>query len=306
MRTEGVERVPAESTITEVLRRHGKLEQRAAEHPGAFQRFERAEPNELWQMDFKGHFPVACGRCHPLTVIDDHSRYALAVEACGNEQELTVRERLTKVFRRYGLPFAMLTDNGPPWGDGGAQPFTLFTVWLMQLGVRVAHGRPYHPQTQGKDERFHRTLMAEVLSGCSFRDLPECQRAFDAWRHVYNHQRPHQAIGLETPSTRYRVSPRAFPERLPQVEYNGQDAVRKVDASGIISFKGRSFRIGKAFCGQRIALRPTAQDTLFSLHFGTQQIGTIHLAGDHSGLWTCGQREGALPTGSTGQQQQQV
>ena len=119
MRREGVKPVPAPSTITEILRRHGKLEQRAAEHPGPYQRFERAQPNELWQMDFKGHFALPKGRCHPLTVIDDHSRYALAVEACGDEQDLTVRARLTAVFRRYGLPFVMLMDNGPPWGDSG-------------------------------------------------------------------------------------------------------------------------------------------------------------------------------------------
>jgi len=119
MRREGVKPVPAPSTITEILRRHGKLEQRAAEHPGPYQRFERAQPNELWQMDFKGHFALPKGRCHPLTVIDDHSRYALLVEACGDEQDLTVRARLTAVFRRYGLPFVMLMDNGPPWGDSG-------------------------------------------------------------------------------------------------------------------------------------------------------------------------------------------
>ena len=89
------------------------------EHPGPYQRFERAEPNELWQMDFKGHFAMAQGRCHPLTVLDDHSRYALAIAACGNEQDATVRAQLVPVFRRYGLPFAMLMDNGAPWGDAG-------------------------------------------------------------------------------------------------------------------------------------------------------------------------------------------
>ena len=194
MQREGTSLVPAASTITEILRRHGQLERRAGEHPGPFQRFERAAPNELWQMDFKGHFAIGRGRCHPLTVIDDHSRYALAVEACGNEQDMTVRERLATVFRRYGLPLTMLMDNGPPWGDSGAQPFTSFTVWLMRLGLRVTHGRPYHPQTQGKDERFHRTLNAEVLSGSSFRDLVECQRAFTAWREVYNPASQHPSV----------------------------------------------------------------------------------------------------------------
>ena len=107
----------------------------------------------LWQMDFKGHFGIGGGRCHPLTVLDDHSRYALGIEACGDELGATARQRLTAVFRRYGLPDAMLMDNGPPWSDPGGGPHTAFTVWLMRLGVRVTHGRPYHPQTQGKGER---------------------------------------------------------------------------------------------------------------------------------------------------------
>jgi transposase InsO family protein len=138
---------------------------------------------------------MARGRCHPLTVVDDHSRYALGVEACENEQDATVRESLIRIFRRYGLPFVLLMDNGSPWADPDG--LTMFEVWLIRLGVRVAHGRPRHPQTQGKDERFNRSLKAEVLNRCSYRDLPECQRAFDRWRHIYNHERPHvRASGL--------------------------------------------------------------------------------------------------------------
>src|SRR5580658_9559687 len=277
MARNGDRAVPAPSTITEILRRHGKLERRAGEHPGPFQRFERAAPNELWQMDFKGHFPIAQGRCHPLTVLDDHSRYALGLEACGNEQDATVRARLVTLFRHYGLPFAMLMDNGAPWGDAGAQPFTVFTTWLMRLGIRVTHGRPYHPQTQGKDERFHRTLKAEVLDGSSFGDLVACQRAFDAWRPVYNYERPHQALGLEPPATRYRPSPRSFPEQLPAVEYDTGDIVRKVSSDGFISFKNRPWRIGNAFRAQLVALRPTSADAVFSIHYCGQPIGTLDL-----------------------------
>ena len=184
--------VPATSTISDILRRHGKLD-RGSQHPGPHIRFERADPNALWQMDFKGHFPMANGRCHPLTVLDDHSRYSLGIEACGNEQDATVRSRLTTLFRRYGLPFAMLMDNGPPWGDSGGQPYTAFTTWLIRHGVAVSHGRPYHPQTQGKVERFHRSLKAEVLERNSYADLLACQRAFDRWRQIYNCERPHEA-----------------------------------------------------------------------------------------------------------------
>jgi transposase InsO family protein len=280
MARNGDRAVPAPSTITEILRRHDKLKRHEGEHPGPFRRFERGAPNELWQMDFKGHFPMVRGRCHPLTVLDDHSRYAVGLEACGNEQDATVRACLVRLFRRYGLPFAMLMDNGAPWGDAGAQPFTVFTTWLMRLGIRVTHGRPYHPQTQGKDERFHRTLKAEVLDRNSFCDLAACQRAFDAWRPVYNHERPHQALGLEPPGTRYHLSPRRFPEQLPAIEYGPGDAVRKVDGTGFISFKNRLWRIGKAFRGQPVALRPTAADAVFSLHYCTQPIGTLDLRSD--------------------------
>lgn len=123
-------------------------------------------PNDLWQMDFKGHFALDQGRCHPLTVLDDHSRYALGLEACANERGATVQERLTGIFRRYGLPRKMLMDNGSPWGGDAAHPYTPLTVWLLKLGVKVGHSGSYHPQTLGKDERFHRTLKAEVLQYC--------------------------------------------------------------------------------------------------------------------------------------------
>jgi transposase InsO family protein len=295
---------PVASTITEILRRHGKLEERRTEHSGPYRRFERSEPNELWQMDFKGHFPVGQGRCHPLTVLDDHSRYSLALSACSNEQDGTARERLETAFRRYGLPLSMLMDNGSPWGDSATQLYTAFTVWLMRLGVRVMHCRPCHPQTQGKDERFHRSLKAEVLSGKSFRDLAACQVAFDRWRHIYNHDRPHEALAFATPSERYRVSPREFPETLPPIEYACDDIVRRVDVGGDFSLKGRCVHIGKAFRGQPIALRATREGVL-SVYFCAHHIGTLDMCQPACAtavdLWTT---RGVLPTRPQPQQQQ--
>ena len=300
----GWETVPAASTISDILRRHGKLD-RGAQHPGPHVRFERAEPNELWQMDFKGHFAMASGRCHPLTVLDDHSRYSLGIEACGNEQDGTVRACLTTLFRRYGLPFAMLMDNGSPWGDSGGQPYTVFTTWLMRHGVRVSHGRPYHPQTQGKIERFHRSLKAEVLERNSYADLPACQGAFDRWRQIYNCQRPHDALGEKPPVTRYRPSPRLFCDTLPPIAYGSGDIVRKVDADGGISFRNRYFRIGKAFRTQPLALRATSEDGLFDVHYCTQRIGRLDLK--IVGPKTCGFVDiaRAMPTTPQVPQQQQ-
>ncbi|MGH2671036.1 MAG: IS481 family transposase, partial [bacterium] len=211
----GHQRLPSPSTVTAILRRHGQLAPAEGARHTAWQRFEHDAPNRLWQMDFKGHFALLHGRCHPLTVLDDHSRFAVGLQACGDETGQTVQARLTACFRRYGLPEALLVDNGAPWGSDVAHPHTPLTAWLLRLGVRVCHARPYHPQTQGKDERFHRTLKAEVLGTRVLRDLPQCQREFDRWRDVYNLERPHEALALAVPASRYQPSPRAFPEVLP-------------------------------------------------------------------------------------------
>jgi transposase InsO family protein len=146
----GVTGVPSPSTVTEILRRRGRLERPdGAAPPRPWQRFERAAPNDLWQMDFKGHFALDRDRCHTLTVIDDHARYALGLRACGDETDPTVRRQLTTLFRRFGLPAMILADNGSPWGCAGAE-YTALGVWLLRLGIELRHGRKRHPQTQGR------------------------------------------------------------------------------------------------------------------------------------------------------------
>jgi transposase InsO family protein len=248
---EGATDVPAASTITEILRRHGRLDEAEAARHRAFVRFERAAPNDLWQMDFKGHFGLDDGRrCHPLTVLDDHSRFNLGLRACGDEQGTTVRRELTTIFRRYGLPRQMLMDNGSPWGGDGPWELTPLTVWLLRQGIDVAHGRPYHPQTQGKEERFHRTLKVELIAAGGFGELDACQPRFDPWRDTYNLVRPHEALNLATPASRYRPSTRSFRETLPPLEYAPDCRVRKVQAEGWFSFNGRLFRTAKAFRGE--------------------------------------------------------
>jgi len=273
----GVADVPAPSTITEILRRHGRFDPAASAAHRPFQRFERAAPNELWQMDFKGHVAMARGgRCHPLTVLDDHSRYAIGLWACADEREGTVRERLTAAFRRYGLPERVLCDNGSPWGDPNGE-CTGLMVWMLRLGVRVTHGRPCHPQTQGKDERFHRTLKAEVLSRVDLLDTAHAQAAFDPWRKVYNLERPHEALGMLPPASRYRMSERAFPEALPGLEYATGDAVRKVQHGGIVLYGGRRWRVGKAFRGEPVGVRATGVDGVVEVWYGAQAIATLDL-----------------------------
>ena len=277
LRDGGLADPPAASTITAILRRHGKLDGPGADRKRDFVRFEHEAPNDLWQMDFKGWFGLSAGRCHPLTVLDDHSRYALEIGACGDEQGETVRARLEAVFRRYGLPWRILCDNGPPWGSAGHGEHSRFSVWLMDLDIGVRHGRPYHPQTQGKDERFHRTLKAEVLDGKAFKTLAEAQAAFDAWRPVYNTKRPHEAISMQTPDKRYTMSPRPMPETIKAPDYEPQAEVRTVDAAGCIAFKGHSLRGSKAFVGKRVALRATNEDGLFDLCYRRHVLAQIDL-----------------------------
>ena len=279
----GYPHVPSPSTITAILRRNDRLTPSERTQRNG-QRFEHAHPNDLWQMDFKGHFPTGAGRCHPLTVLDDHSRFSILLQACADERTETVKAGLTATFRSYGLPLRMLMDNGAPWGNDADHPRTPLTVWLMRLGIGVSHGRPYHPQTQGKDERFHRTLKAEVLQGRWFADGAACQESFDRWRRVYNTARPHEALALAVPISRYAPSPRRFPETLPPIEYGDGDLVRKVGAEGLVHFKGREFRVGRALRGYPVALRPTASDGVWGVWFMTHPIAEVDVRGPESAV----------------------
>jgi len=230
-------------------------------------------------MDFKGHMPLGDGSsCHPLTMVDDHSRFALCLAACADEQGRTVQAHLETAFRRYGLPAAMYVDNGGPWGFTTTEPWTRLGVWLLKLGVGVIHSRPHHPQSRGKNERFHRTLKAEVFALKRFRDLADVQRALDRWRTVYNLDRPHEALDQDVPANRYRPSQRAMPDRLPKVEYDPHEIVRAVSTTkAYVSFKGRLWKVPQAFRGERLAIRPLSTDGRYGVFFAAYQIATIDL-----------------------------
>lgn len=268
---------PSASTITTILRRHGLLVFEPGEHLPP-RRFEAAFPNELWQMDYKGHVPLARrGRCHPLTVLDDHARYALGVYAHGDEQGRSVKAALIQLFQRYGMPNRILCDNGRPWGGTGQSRYTALSVWLLHLDVQTVHGRPFHPQTQGKDERFHRTLADEVLRSQTFDTLEQAQVAFDSFRHTYNHVRPHEALGLHPPISRYTPSPRAYPLQLPSIEYPDARLVRRVSTRGVITVLGKDFYVGEGFTGYPLALYPTLEHGCYHLCFRHYAIGEIDL-----------------------------
>lgn len=274
----GCENVPSASTITAILYRHGCIDPEESQKRQMLKRFEMEEPNQLWQMDFKGPFWIAGKKCHPLTVLDDHSRYLVGLFACENQQKETVEGHLTTVFRRYGMPEAFLIDNAGPWGPSSAESYyTKLNVWMIRLKIKIIHSRPYHPQTLGKDERLHRTLKAEVLKQHSFNDFPTCQICLSAWQDTYNHIRPHEALDLDTPSSHYVPSQRPFPEKLPPIEYHSSDWVRNVHDGGRISFRRKRFRVGRAFEGFPVAVRETHKDGVFDVYFCDQKIRTISL-----------------------------
>lgn len=268
--------MPAVSTVHAILARHGRISEQAGASATAFQRFEHAAPNDLWQMDFKGHFPLRQGRCHPLTILDDHSRYNVCLAACPEESRRTVQAHLIATFRRYGLPWRMTMDNGPPWGNAG-RTYTRLDLWLMKQGIQVGHSRPYHPQTQGKDERFHRTLKVELLQGRLFEDMSATQIAFDYWRSVYNHQRPHEALAMRVPAQRYRAASREYQELPPALDYGDPQRVRRVQDGGLVTWKGHDYPVGTAFIGEPVAVRATTDERVMAVYWSSVLIARLDL-----------------------------
>jgi len=271
---------PATSTITGILHRHDRITPRASADATSWQRFEREQPNELWQMDFKGHFAtVGEGRCHPLTVLDDHSRFNVVLQACAFETTATVQAHLERAFATYGLPRQINTDNGAPWGASRQLgQLTELAIWLIRLGIRVSYSRPYHPQTNGKNERFHRSLKAEVLAGRTFMTHREAQTEFERWRELYNNRRPHEGIGMSTPVKRYRPSTRVWPSTIPEPQYGPDDEIVKVDWHGHFTFRGRELKVSRSLEKLSLAARPNAEkDGVFDFYFYQHRVMELDL-----------------------------
>lgn len=273
---EGLSNAPSHTTCSRVLRRNNCTVITNNKSKPATKRFERSAPNDLWQMDFKGSFMTGQFRCYPLTILDDYSRYSVALQACNDETKKTVQQHLTSVFIEFGLPAQINFDNGNPWGSADLDSYSSLQVWLMRLGVRVTHSAPYHPQTNGKDERFHRTLKLEVLHQKNYTQNT-IQKALDEWRHIYNHKRPHEALGGKPPSARYHASSRIYPTILPEPQYEDGVIKRVQKTTGIFYFEGRKFHAGKGFAEQNIAIKETSNPNLFGVFFMEYLVKTINL-----------------------------
>lgn len=267
---------PADSTITTILHRHDLIHPQLTNQDRATSRFERAEPNDLWQMDYLGHKPMQKGRVHPLTIIDDHARFGLSLTACANETRATVWPLLMDCMDRYGMPWAILCDNGPPWGSS-VKALTIIDVWLIQLGITPMHGRPIHPQTQGKIERWHRTISGAVFGPERYVDLGAVQHAFDQFLICYNTERPHQALDNDVPINRYHPSPRSRPARIEPPAYDDGLETRKVRQSGEIHDQGARWRISEALAGQWVTLQPTHTDGEVEVYYSNHRVRIINL-----------------------------
>jgi transposase InsO family protein len=257
LRQRGVEL--ARSTIHRILLRHGLVGGRDHASP-AVQRFERQSPNQLWQMDFKG--PLQRGdSVGPLSVLDDHSRYLLALKKVASTSGELVREHLEGAFRECGVPDAMLMDHGIPWWSAQSpQGFTKLSLWLMKQGIDLHHGRIRHPQTQGKVERFHGELQRAVeRRRPTAQDL---QAWLDEFRWEHNHLRPHEALGLETPASHWRPSPRSYDPNPPAWEYEAGARVLKVDSDGKIKLHREHWVISRALQGEHVRLVTIEQRVL--------------------------------------------
>jgi len=263
---------PPVRTAAAILRRHNRIAQEPAPEVAEL-RFERSEPNQLWQVDFKGYVEVARQKVYPLTVLDDHSRFLLALR-CGEDVTMArAWNALWDVFAEYGLPEAILCDNA--FGSCGLG-VSWFEARLMRLGVRATHGRPHHPQTQGKVERLHGTLEAEVFPRLDRTDRASFEAGLEHWRcAVYNAVRPHESLGDVAPVYRWRASVRARPARLPEVEYAPGRVLRRASSGGVIRWRGAKLLAGNGLVGQWVRVEQT--DSSVELWYGPYRIRQIPL-----------------------------
>ena len=266
---------PAPSTIGALLKRHGLTHppRRRRRATPSVELSEAVEPNQVWAIDFKGHFRTGDGqRCDPLTISDTASRYLLrcqAVERTGLEY---VRPLLEATMREYGMPLAIRSDNGPPFGSVGLGGLSRLGVWLVHLGVLPERIEPGHPEQNGRHERLHRTLKRETAKPPQPTGRAQ-QAAFDAFRKRYNQERPHEALEMNTPASVYVPSPRIFPARLPDIEYPGHYQLRRVQIHGDIGFAKRAIFLSEVLAGEVVGLEE--QQDGWRIWLGPLQLGWL-------------------------------
>jgi putative transposase len=281
LETLGVEVLPAASTIGDALKKHGLIRPRRRRvhppmHPMPIE--PTMYPNETWCVDFKGHFAVGDKtRCYPLTITDHATRFLLKCEGLAKADDSAVRPHFERAFREFGLPIRIRSDNGPPFATLGIGGLSALSVWWIRLGMTPERIEPGHPEQNGRHERMHRTLKDEVASPPAASML-EQQRAFDQFRRVYNTERPHEALNMKTPSSRYTPSRRALPERLKSPEYPDTMKVRKLDRAGRLCFAGQTTKttVSPLLAHEPVGLE-LVDDDCWKLYYGPVLLANVTL-----------------------------
>ena len=294
LRREGI-RIGAR-TVDRILDRQGCIDDDDRQRP-ATQRYEREEPNQLWQMDFKGQYRSANGDCYPLSILDDHSRFAVGLYAWAGTSWEPVRDCLIQTFCRYGLPEQMLMDHGTPWwGAHSEHGLSQLSVMLLKQDIHLSYSGVGHPQTQGKVERFHRTLSESLKHQGIPSQMPQWQPRLDEFRQIYNHVRPHEALELKVPRERYRPSSRAFCVEPKPWSYPTDWTVAKINSQGSIGYGGKRFFVSRALGNEVVAIQ-RVENTLL-VRFRQMYVREIDLeSGESRGLLA--RAEEAVQTAAT-------
>jgi transposase InsO family protein len=269
--------LPAPSTAGDLLARRGLVPKRRRRrqyaHPGVVPAVTH-QPNDLWTADFKGQFRTRDGvYCYPLTVADQHSRYLLGCQGLLSTKGVGVRPIFDRLFREYGLPSAIRTDNGVPFATTGIHGLSQLNVWWMQLGIQHQRIQPASPQQNGAHERMHRTLKAATARPPE-RHLAAQQRAFDRFRVVYNEERPHAFLGGQPPASVYRPSSRAYTGRVPPLEYPGHFLLKRVTNAGTFRLHRRLVFVANSLKQLVIGLEEV-DDGVWSIYFGTVLLARL-------------------------------
>jgi len=282
-RREGDAHWPARSTIDEILKRAGVVDDRGSRRrrfPSVRPKVVAVAPNDVWSADYKGWFRLGDGtRCDPLTINDVFSRYSLLCAALAAPKLMDVKALFEASFREHGLPKAVMTDNGPPFGSRGIGGLSRLAVWLLRLGVLPVYIEPGKPQQNGKHERFHLTLQQETAAPPKATRAAQ-QRAFAAFQREYNDERPHEALKMDAPGSVYARSPRELPRTLVPHEYPTTFEARNVNNTGSMKWHTELVFVGEALRGERIGLEPVAEG-VWRVHLGPLVLGVLH---ERSGL----------------------
>lgn len=270
--------LPAESTVASILKREGLIEgrrrRRRRTHSGPPPRQPSTEPNEIWTADYKGQFRTGDGRyCYPLTILDDYSRYLVAVDALLATDLAGARAVFDRAFRTCGLPRAIRTDNGTPFVGNGIYGISQLNVWWIQLGIVHQRIEPGKPQQNGRHERMHRTL-AEATTRPPGRHAADQQRRFDAFRTEYNEIRPHEACNDAPPASVWSPPTRAYPRRIRQPDYPGHFLPRLVSSSGTFKFKNHALFLSEPLQGQYIGLEEV-DEGIWSVYYYSVLLGRL-------------------------------